>query len=154
MMAPVREPKIVDRGAVSVMVELPSAKTALLKPHEHMERFCAARATDFIAAKAVGAGIGVSDGGAAVKASDSIAANVLALGGRNPAVLITRELIYRACEMAININAEPEQAAALYLEFLKHADTIASKQSGAGSAVAAATSRGPSAGGAAATGDN
>jgi hypothetical protein len=43
----------------------------------------------------------------------------LSLGGGTPTVLITRELMHRACELAANINADSENSVAIYATFLQ-----------------------------------
>ncbi len=131
---------LIERGGIDILVEVPSDKTAMIKKHGHLERFCASRFADFAAGASVGVGLDAGYAGIEEGASVSSAVSELALGGRNPAVLIVRELMYRACEMTSNINASPEQTLAVYREFLQHADTITSSQQGAGSAVGAASS--------------
>ena len=58
----------------------------------------------------------------------------IALGGRNPAVLITRELLYRACELSMNLNADSAGTLAIYREFLDIAQRIAATQKQEGTA--------------------
>jgi hypothetical protein len=41
------------------------------------------------------------------------------LTGRTPPLLLTRELMYRACEMTSNINTDKEETIAIYERFLK-----------------------------------
>ncbi len=61
----------------------------------------------------------------------------LALGGRNPEVLIARELLFRACELSLNVDANYDQMRSIYTEFLTAVKEIAKYQRGNGSAPAA-----------------
>ncbi len=140
LLTPAPETSLIERDGVSVIVEVPSDKTAMIKTHGHMDRFCASRSTDFAEGGSVGVGLGLGYGGAKEETSVSSSVNELALGGRNPAVLIVRELMYRACEMTTNINATAEQTIAVYRNFLEHADTIAATQVGLGSSVGSGSS--------------
>jgi len=62
------------------------------------------------------------------------ATRAAALGGRNPEVLVARELMYRACELSSNLDADYEQTRSIYTEFLTAITDIARYQRGAGSA--------------------
>ena len=61
----------------------------------------------------------------------------LALGGRNPEVLIARELLFRACELSLNVDANYDQMRSIYTEFLTAVKEISKYQRGNGSAPAA-----------------
>ena len=51
--------------------------------------------------------------------SDKSSSGAVTLGGRDPTVLITRELMFRACELTLNTNAKPEAAVKIYVDTLK-----------------------------------
>jgi hypothetical protein len=61
----------------------------------------------------------------------------LALGGRNPEVLVAREFMYRACELALNINADAKTTRDIYTKFLQAIKDIAQSQTGTGTAALA-----------------
>jgi hypothetical protein len=46
------------------------------------------------------------------------------LGGRDRAVLLARDLLYRTCEFSLNYHLEKEEAKELYMKTLKHIETI------------------------------
>jgi predicted small secreted protein len=50
------------------------------------------------------------------------------LQGRSAALLLTRELMYRACEMTSNLNADEKTTIAIYEHFLKAIGEISSLQ--------------------------
>ncbi len=74
---------------------------------------------------AVGAGPGEGMG-------DSSSAT--SLGGRNPEVLLSREMMYRACELSLNYDASYDQARSIYTEFLTAIVALGKTQVGKGSA--------------------
>ena len=106
---------VVDRNGLDIVIEDGSKKATIFKDVGSTERYCRTPNPDFAAVKggsfAIPTGIGTSVG-----ASDSSAVD--SLGGRSPAVLITRELMYRACELSLNVNADPDLTRAIYTQFL------------------------------------
>lgn len=58
----------------------------------------------------------------------------LALGGRSPSVLIARELMYRACEVTANHNADMKTTLDVYERFLQAIEKMTVTQTEAGSA--------------------
>ncbi len=56
------------------------------------------------------------------------------LGGRNPEVLIVRELMFRACELSTNYDVSYKEARSIYSEFLQAAVSMSDKQTGTGAA--------------------
>ena len=73
---------------------------------------------------------GVSLGVTALKGSEEEVGstqgeNSYALGGRNGTVLITREVLFRICEMGVNYKATYEQQATLFLKALETIEKIA-----------------------------
>lgn len=95
------------------------------------ERHC--RAPDPDVTVQSSAGVSLGDG-----AGDSIGFNdgeaAMGLGGRSPDLLITRELMYRACELTSNLNTDKETTIALYERFLKAIIEISKSQTGDGAA--------------------
>jgi len=53
--------------------------------------------------------------------SETEGSNDVEMAGRTPAVLITREMFFRACEFSSNFNLSPEDATKVYLQTL---DTV------------------------------
>jgi|GEM_PF-5523910 len=63
----------------------------------------------------------------------------LGLGGRDPLVLLARELLFRVCELTSNINADPELTIETYKYFLKTPETLSQHRFGSGTAPQAAS---------------
>ena len=82
-------------------------------------------------------------GGKGAGVSDEATQGSLSLGGRNPAVLITRELMYRACELSNNLNLSTPETLKLYRDVMNVIVQISSAQSGTGVAATAATPAAP-----------
>lgn len=76
---------------------------------------------------------GAKDDGAGLK--NSVVGS--SLGGRNPEVLIVRELMFRACELSVNYDVNYKEARSIYSEFLQAAVSMSDKQTGTGAAAVA-----------------
>ncbi len=97
-------------------------------------RFCLTPSHDAVGAdsKGIGATLGPATMQEGVSISD--AKGELALGGRSPSVLITRELMYRACELTSNLNTDLPTTLKIYERFLQSVEAISSNQTEQGSA--------------------
>ncbi len=113
--------KHIDREGVDAVIIDNAAKVTYIKENGHTEKFCAYRESDVESDSASGFVIGT--GNEAVGEQSSSGA--LALGGRSPMVLIVREMMYRACELSINLNADQETTLGIYKLFLGYAADIA-----------------------------
>lgn len=60
--------------------------------------------------------------------------DAVSLGGRSADVLLARELLYRACELAANINADRELTLKIYDQFLAVLQSISQYQTEGGTA--------------------
>lgn len=60
------------------------------------------------------------------------------LGGRSADVLLARELLYRACELATNLRADQELTLKIYDRFLTTLESISKYQTEPGTAAASA----------------
>lgn len=101
---------------------------AFVKHQESYLRVCAETDNDFATAHSTGIGLGFKG----TNLNESGNTGEVVLGGRSPAVLITRELMYRACEMVLNLNLNAEQATDLYLKTLESIHDIASANTSIG----------------------
>ena len=90
----------------------------IFKDTNSPERFCRTPGPDFATGTGGGFSLGLSEN-SQVAANNTFAA--IAMGGRSPGVLVTRELMYRACETAMNTNANPEQTMEIYKFFMEQA---------------------------------
>lgn len=128
------EPAVRDVGPISSISNTSDVQTTIIKKHGDPERYCAARQSDVADTRSVGGSIAVS--GAATGSegiSEGSSQGALALGGRSPAVLIVREMMYRACELSLNLNADNDETMEIYKLFMEKTKEITSIQTGSGS---------------------
>lgn len=122
---------------VSVLHSSGAEQFSYIKQHKSMVRFCTETDTDVE---------GTSSGGLSLSAAgdsigDKSSSGAVTLGGRDPTVLITRELMFRACELALNTNLKPRDARKVYMGTLNVLIDIIKVHKGSGTksvAVAAA----------------
>lgn len=124
---------------VSVLHSSGAEQFSYIKQHKSMVRFCTETDTDVE---------GTSSGGLTLSAAgdsigDASSSGAVTLGGRDPTVLITRELMFRACELALNTNLKPRDARKVYMGTLNVLIDIIKVHKGSGTksiSVAAAKS--------------
>jgi hypothetical protein len=117
---------VFDRNGTDVVVDHQNGIAYHITPATALEKVCRSPAPDVV----VGTSAAVSEsmplkalGGE--QASVSSQFDAVNLGGRNPAVLIVREIFYRGCELAINHDLSAEQSLALFRETLDRTVQIA-----------------------------
>ncbi|MDD3342594.1 MAG: hypothetical protein PHR87_03350 [Sulfurospirillaceae bacterium] len=110
-------------------------ETNLIKTPNDLTRFCAARESDAISAPQEGISFGFGTGISKESIGTTSSNAALSLGGRDPLVLITREFMYRVCELSLNHNLSKEETITLYKLFLDKLIAIAplTKSDGAAS---------------------
>jgi len=140
---PQPEGKLFERNGVSMVVVPANSRETYFSDPKSPERHCRAPSPDFSVTASEGFSLSASlptpAGGKGAGVSDDATQGSLSLGGRNPAVLITRELMYRACELANNLNLNPAETLKLYRDVMNIIVQISSAQSGTGAAAAVAT---------------
>lgn len=124
--------EVIDRQGVDALSQPAGRRTTYFKDHGSIERFCRDTSPDFAITASEGISLGVGPVGRGVANDESRGA--MGLGGRNPEVLVARELLYRACELSLNINADPKLTLHIYERFLKTIERLAHTQTAAGSA--------------------
>jgi len=122
------QPRVDDVGAISSISSTSDLQTTLVKRHGDPERYCAARQSDVADTR--------SDGGSLSVGSENIgeggSQGDLSLGGRSLAVLIVREMMYRACELSLNLNSDADQTIAIYTMFIEKKKEITAIQTESG----------------------
>lgn len=88
------------------------------------EKYCFAPSPDAVREASGGLSLNLPSIAGEPSASGSNSAQIqgLSLGGRNPAILITREIMYRTCEFSNNFSLSKDEAKEFYLknlDFLK-----------------------------------
>lgn len=134
-----RAEALIDRAGVDVIAADGTRQITYFKDRGSNERFCRGPGADALVTGSSAIELGLPTRAAGVgEIGSSASRGGLDLGGRSPAVLIARELLYRACELASNINADPATERLIYRQFLDAIVTISKTQSGPGSAGLAA----------------
>ena len=114
-----------ERPGIDVVLVPESYVATYFTSEMHGERHCRAPDPDISVQSndsiklgdAAGDSIGFTDG---VSASE--------LQGRSAELLLTRELMYRACEMTSNLNTDEKTTIAIYEQFLKAISEISNPQ--------------------------
>lgn len=114
----------IDRDGIDTIANDGALKVSFIKNKNSPEMMCAYREPDVEAISHQGLkltipgkeGIGEDSGSSAVT-----------LGGRSPALLIVREMLYRACELSMNLNADKNTTIEVYKMFLDTSKQIAAQ---------------------------
>ena len=128
--------KEIDRSGIDLIVMEEGSKVTYLKDSRTLEKFCASREIDTTETFNEGLGLGLSAGGSQEKISGGEGTGAVALGGRSPAVLITREMMFRACELSLNLNLDSEKTIELYKMFLEYTNKLIQNEHDKGSPTA------------------
>lgn len=123
----------VKRDGINAVIMDNSSKVTHFKEHGNLERFCASRSADVEQTSSSGFIAGFSTPVQGENIGEQASNGALSLGGRSPSVLITRELIYRACELSLNLNADQETTIKIYKMFLNSINTAIKNEHDTGS---------------------
>lgn len=108
--------KRITVGGVDVVARNSEVELVIFKTPDDLERFCLAPPPDSVTT--FGQAVGLSGIQGVASTSEGLSfgqgEGALALGGRGEAILIARELMYRACEVAMNVNADPALTIEIY----------------------------------------
>ena len=111
------QPHTASFGGLIIHTTTEEAETNLIKSPEDLHKYCAARESDAVSAPQSGFSLGFGLGATKEDISNTSGGAALSLGGRDPLVLITREFMYRVCELSLNHNLSKEETIALYKYF-------------------------------------
>jgi hypothetical protein len=141
-----RSENVIDRNGIDVVAADAGRQLVYFKDPGTKERLCHAPSPDF--SRTAGAGVSLAvptlEGGE-VGVGKSVTKGAVDLGGREGVVLVARELLYRACELASNTNADPVTEREIYARFLAVIVEIARAHPDSGRPAAAAQAPGSSA---------
>lgn len=132
-----RSETVIDRAGVDIVASDVTRQLTYLKERSSTERFCRGPGADAVTTASQGVSAQVPLRGSSVGLGEESTNGAVDLGGRNPAVLIARELMYRACELASNTNADAATERQIYMQFLQAIATISKGQTGTGVAALA-----------------
>lgn len=123
--ATVPQPHASSFGGLVAHTTTEEMETNLIKSPEDIHQYCAARESDAVNAPQNGFSLGFGLGATKEDVSTTAGGAALSLGGRDPFVLITREFMYRVCELSLNHNLDKEETIALYKYFIDKLIVIA-----------------------------
>ena len=128
------KPSIIERDGVNAVSNTSDIQMTFIKKHGNIDRYCAARPSDVTDTSSSGIKLSGSALGNSSGVGEGTSSGALSLGGRDPAVLITREIMYRACELSMNLNTDTKQTIEIYKIFLGFIEDITKSQTGTGTA--------------------
>lgn len=141
---PAPEGKVFERGGISMVVVPSGSRETYFSDPRSLERHCRAPSPDVSLTSSEGVSFQLpSPAGRGVGVGEDVSAGALSLGGRSPSVLISRELLYRACELSSNLNLPREQSLKLFQDVLAVIVKIAAEQTGSGTAAVTSTPNDP-----------
>ncbi|MFT5899903.1 MAG: hypothetical protein ACI97K_002568 [Glaciecola sp.] len=120
--------QVVERNGVDMALIPATYREVYFSPSVSKEKYCRAPDPDFSVQQSDQLNLSLPmNGGESIGGGEKQTG--LNLGGRSPAVLITRELMYRACELASNINADDKTTIDIYSAFLEGIKDIVQQSS-------------------------
>jgi hypothetical protein len=108
-------------GGLDLIAKSPEKQLVVFATPDDTDIFCLAPPPDAVATRTEGLSLGRLAG--SIGESDSVGAAVL--GGRGQAALITRELLYRTCELSVNYRLTKEESLDLYHRTLHTIEKVA-----------------------------
>lgn len=118
-------------GGIELLLQSPEHRVVVFKTPDDVEKICAAPQPDAVSTNSEGFTVNVQ--GEGLGGEQGTGAGIL--GGRDGAVLITRDLLYRTCEISLNYKLGKDEALALYRETLVAIQKISLGQSGGSRAI-------------------
>jgi len=127
-----------ERKGVSALLIPAEYREVYFKDIHTKERYCRSPGPDFSVQSSDGTSVGVSSPVPSIgeeKVGFGSGQSAFGLGGRSADVLLTRELMFRACELTSNIDADKETTIAVYKRFLETVEKLSLIQTGVGTKV-------------------
>lgn len=113
------EPTVMEVKGLRIYNADSEHQTSFIKDHGSSERVCFSRGEDAVETGSSGVNGDLGFLNVSEDLSESSNRGAVVLGGRDPAVLISREIFYRICELTINLNLDREEALKLFREAME-----------------------------------
>lgn len=113
------EPTVMEVKGLRIYNADSEHQTSFIKDHGSSERVCFSRGEDAVETGSSGLSGDLGFLNVSEDISNSSNRGAVVLGGRDPAVLISREIFYRICELTINLNLDREEALKLFREAME-----------------------------------
>ena len=119
-----RSATVYDRNGMDVLIEPTTGNSFVLTDEKVRDQFCMAPPPDLSDVKGSSGSVSVKG----VSLSDNTSVSVAALGGRSPAVLISREILFRTCEIYVNLRLTKDDALALFKDSISRVIDVTKTQ--------------------------
>ncbi len=117
-------------NGITLVSNHPEVINTYIKPQNASSVYCLEPDPDVAASFGGSLSLGGSYGGSNDTLSASDSDSVVTTGGLSPMVLVVRELMYRACELAMNTNANKQETLDIYKQFLSTVEALSGDFSG------------------------
>lgn len=136
--------KYFDRAGIDVVLAPGDVQTNYFKDTGSRERYCRSPQSDVASTFGEGFSLGLGlPSGTQKSIGEDVSRGAMSLGGRNPGVLIAREILYRACELSLNLNADTALSLKIYERFLQSLESVVKAQVGNGVAAGSSMTADP-----------
>ena len=115
---------MVTSQGVSLISNHPEIINTYIKQQDVQSVYCLEPDPDIAVGFGSSLSLNASDENSKATISGSEQESLISTGGLSPMVLVVRELMYRACELSMNTNANQQQSIAIYQNFLKTIETM------------------------------
>ena len=110
---------------LQVMTVPEGQRVMLIKGPDDVERVCSPRESDEGMSVSEGVDLDLSGAGEGIGVGETVGERAVALAHPTALVLLARELLFRACELSLNLDADAEETRAIYERFLATLEAIA-----------------------------
>lgn len=122
---------------VTVISNHPDIINTYVQPNSNQNMLCLEPDPDVVSTFSGSLSLGDTVAGNEDKISASDGSSAVSMGGLSPMVLLSRELMYRACELSMNSNADGDQQLIIYKLFLNTLENLNTNTSDSGTASSA-----------------
>ncbi|MFC3193795.1 hypothetical protein ACFODZ_06040 [Marinicella sediminis] len=124
--------EIQEANGITVISNHPDVINSYLQPNGNQHMLCLEPDPDVASTFNGSLSLGANIAGNNDTISGSDGSSAVSTGGLSPMVLIAREMLYRACELSMNSNANAEQQLAIYKMFLDSIEKLSGVDLGTG----------------------
>lgn len=116
------KPTTTNISGVNLFTKEDTLRTTYFKDSQ---RFCLEPMLDATGTESEGVNLGLQQLGQSESIGESDSRGAVTLGGVSPEVLLASELMYRACELSMNLNADIKLSLEIYFRFLEAIEKLA-----------------------------
>lgn len=124
--------EIQEAQGITVISNHPDVINTYLQPNGNQNMLCLEPDPDVASTFNGSLSLGANIAGNNDTISGSDGSSAVSTGGLSPMVLIAREMLYRACELSMNSNANAEQQLEIYKLFLDSIEKLSGVDLGTG----------------------